>query len=612
MRWQPGNAQHIGSRAEQQDSFGFSDPSDRPFVEHAGLAAVVADGMGGMANGGAASAAAVRGLLDAYRAKTAAESIPDALVRSINSANDAVTRLCRATGVKNTGTTLAAIVLHQDWLYWVAAGDSRVYLYSEGILTRLTKDHVYAIDLDTQVAQGVITPDQAVSDPKREALTSYLGLETLPYVDRSVRPFPVKPGDCVLVCSDGLYRSLSEEEIAGSLETDGHNTCETLVDRAVSRHLPAQDNITVIAVKCRAEEPVAGRMATPLVSIAALAVLIAASFEVWRRSIPVIEHFNVDHAQIEVGQSAILRWSASHGNLTILPDIGRLDRANGARPVSPPRKTVYTLTAKNLFGSAQRSLAVDVLPSVAKQPVITLFEASPHAIKTGQPVVLKWSVQDAGKVSIEPAPDTAGLSRSGTRKVSPKVTTTYTLTAMGNGESAIAKTTVTVAPAPTLSLTIVRFVSDKSDIPVGGSATLKWAVIGYARSLGIDHGIGKVKAEGTCKVTPSSKTTYTLTAVARGGEPVTAAATVNVLPAPRIDRFEAAWDGQVWKLHWAVSGPATRISIQPDIGVVSSSSPPDGLPLKSPSADRYTLTAVGTGGSISKDVPLQPAADTPR
>src|SRR5258708_1760599 len=88
----PGNAQHIGSRQQQQDAFGFSDLSDAAFRKHGGILSVVADGMGGMAHGDAASKTALRSFLDAYLRKTETEPIPDALQRSLMEANQAVFR----------------------------------------------------------------------------------------------------------------------------------------------------------------------------------------------------------------------------------------------------------------------------------------------------------------------------------------------------------------------------------------------------------------------------------------------------------------------------------------------------------------------------------------
>src|SRR5579871_1082496 len=107
MRFLPGNAQHIGSRHSQQDSFGFGDPDDQAFLEHAGFLAIVCDGMGGMEYGDAASRTAVRAFLDAYRRKTPGETIPDALERSVHEANQQVVALASSLGlVEGVGTTL--------------------------------------------------------------------------------------------------------------------------------------------------------------------------------------------------------------------------------------------------------------------------------------------------------------------------------------------------------------------------------------------------------------------------------------------------------------------------------------------------------------------------
>src|SRR5450432_4177699 len=99
MHLLPTNAQHIGDRHSQQDSFGFGDPENREFVEHGGFLAVVCDGMGGMEFGDAASRAATRAFLDAYQAKTVGESIPAALERSVRTANDAVVALAHSYGL---------------------------------------------------------------------------------------------------------------------------------------------------------------------------------------------------------------------------------------------------------------------------------------------------------------------------------------------------------------------------------------------------------------------------------------------------------------------------------------------------------------------------------
>src|SRR5882724_10366752 len=102
MRFSPGNAQSIGARAEQQDSFGFSDSHSTEFVARAGVAAVVADGMGGLANGSAASQAAIATFLAAYEAKQPGETIPNALDRALREANRSVVALF-SKGQKESG-----------------------------------------------------------------------------------------------------------------------------------------------------------------------------------------------------------------------------------------------------------------------------------------------------------------------------------------------------------------------------------------------------------------------------------------------------------------------------------------------------------------------------
>src|ERR1700730_6375630 len=100
------NAQHIGTRHSQQDSFAFADPGDREFLSHGGFLAVVCDGMGGMEHGDAAGRTAVEAFLKAYQFKTPEESIPEALERSARASNQEVVALAVQLGlVENMGTT---------------------------------------------------------------------------------------------------------------------------------------------------------------------------------------------------------------------------------------------------------------------------------------------------------------------------------------------------------------------------------------------------------------------------------------------------------------------------------------------------------------------------
>lgn len=247
MGFAAGNAQHIGARPQQQDAFGFSDPSDRTFVIHGGFLGVVADGVGGLTHGSEASQSAVRTFLQAYHLKSPGESIPDALARSLSEANSAVLRV--ASAAEGAGTTLVAAVLHSQSLCWISAGDSRIYLLHGNRLTRVTSDHVYARQLDEQAAQGLISRDEAQNHSERGSLTSYLGQSEPKEVDRSMHPLALQPDDCVILCSDGFYRALDELEIVGAFRGDLQRGCDTLVGQVLAKRRKQQDNLTVIALK---------------------------------------------------------------------------------------------------------------------------------------------------------------------------------------------------------------------------------------------------------------------------------------------------------------------------------------------------------------------------
>ena len=246
MKIIPGNAQHIGTRKEQQDDFGFSDINNARFISHGGVIAVLTDGMGGLKMGREASRTAVRTMRKAYEAKSPEETIPGALDRSLHLANKAVFEMAQEAGLEeDVGTTLVAAVVHREALYWISVGDSRIYLFRKGQLTRLTFDHVYARELDKEVARGNISRQEAESDPDRDALTSYLGSPEIKEIDRNVSEFLLEPGDRILLCSDGLHRALPEKEMAQMLGGQPQDDAESLVKNALSKKLPHQDNLTV-------------------------------------------------------------------------------------------------------------------------------------------------------------------------------------------------------------------------------------------------------------------------------------------------------------------------------------------------------------------------------
>src|SRR5271165_4137966 len=192
MRILTANAQHIGTRHSQQDSFGFADPDDLEFLSHAGFLAIVCDGMGGMEHGDAAGHTAVDAFLKAYRRKTPEESIPQALERSAREANQEVVALATQLGLlENMGTTLVAAAVIPGAYYFISVGDSALYLVDHGQARMLNRPHVFANLLQKAVESGIMSREDADRHPERESLTSYIGAQKLEEIDHNLEPWPL-------------------------------------------------------------------------------------------------------------------------------------------------------------------------------------------------------------------------------------------------------------------------------------------------------------------------------------------------------------------------------------------------------------------------------------
>jgi PPM family protein phosphatase len=256
MSFLPGNAQHIGARSSQQDSFGFGNLDDELFLAHGGFVAVVCDGMGGMEYGDVASRTAVRVFLDAYQRKTPAESIPAALERSVRDANDRVVEIAHNLGAaEGVGTTLIAAVLIDSGpgkaMYFISVGDSGLFHVSEGQIQTVNRPHVFANLLDDAVTRGTMSKEQALLHPERESLTSFIGVDVLEEIDRNVDAWPLVDGDSILLASDGLFKTLTAAEILGSLNGNAQAWPDALVERTLEKRYEYQDNVTVLSVTVR-------------------------------------------------------------------------------------------------------------------------------------------------------------------------------------------------------------------------------------------------------------------------------------------------------------------------------------------------------------------------
>ena len=233
-------------------------------------------------------------------------------------------------------------------------------------------------------------------------------------------------------------------------------------------------------------------------------------------------------------------------------------------------------------------------------PVINSFTADPTSITAGESSTLSWSVSGATTVAIDQGVGNVGLT--GTRTVSPTTTTTYTLEASNRAGNSTATVQVTVS-APPLPV-INSFTADPTSILPGESSTLSWSVSG-ATAVTIDPDIGSVALSGTCTVSPTTTTTYTLEASNEAGS---STATVQVtVPLPVINYFTAdpssIFGGGTSTLSWSVSDAITVYIYsgeEPSIVIL-----PDhtGTRIVSPTTTTtYTLEANNEAGSITATV----------
>ena len=248
----PGNAQDVGKRSDQQDSFGFSDPGDAGFMAHGGMLAIVADGMGGMAHGAEASQIAVRTFLAQYAGKQPGEAVTQALARAVEAADRAVYEFAASVGLqRDVGSTLIAAAFTPAGMHFTSVGDSSLYLLRNGSIERLNRPHTLSERLADLVKRGEMSVEEAAIDPDRDALTSYIGAGKIAEIDASVEGLALTPGDMIILCSDGLYRALTLEEMAriASAADDGQRAADALIAQALARELPRQDNVTVLCVR---------------------------------------------------------------------------------------------------------------------------------------------------------------------------------------------------------------------------------------------------------------------------------------------------------------------------------------------------------------------------
>ncbi|HET9821553.1 MAG TPA: PP2C family serine/threonine-protein phosphatase [Burkholderiaceae bacterium] len=245
MRFSVYQVSRKGGREKNEDRMGYC------YTRDAGLFAL-ADGMGGHPEGEVASQLALQTMAALFQ-RDAKPKLADPLRflhDAIMAGHHQLLRYATEKALMDTPrTTIVACVLQGNTAFWAHCGDSRLYLVRGGKLIARTRDHSYS-ELQDTLSQVVPMPERF----NRNVLFTCLGSPGKPVVD-TAGPFLVQTGDRILLCSDGLWGSVSDAEIATQLtERPISDAVPELVEQALRNAGPKSDNVTVIAAEWESED----------------------------------------------------------------------------------------------------------------------------------------------------------------------------------------------------------------------------------------------------------------------------------------------------------------------------------------------------------------------
>ena len=243
MKFAVYQASRIGGRHYNQDrvAYAYSDEA---------LLLVLADGMGGHLHGEIAAQITIQTFMQAF-AQTAQPRLPEPekfLVEIVRRSHEAIIQYARTQNLGgNPGTTCVAALVQDGKACWVHAGDSRLYLLRDHKMVAVTHDHSVVQQWEDW---GIISHDEMKTHPDRNKITNCLGgVENMFYVESSPS-VPLQSGDVLLLCSDGLWGPLEDEEVAAAFSTAPLSVAlEHLMDEALFLGGAHADNTTAVLVR---------------------------------------------------------------------------------------------------------------------------------------------------------------------------------------------------------------------------------------------------------------------------------------------------------------------------------------------------------------------------
>jgi serine/threonine protein phosphatase PrpC len=232
-----------GPRQYNQDRLAYSYSKDA-------LLLVLADGMGGHRNGEIAAQLAVKTLTDAFQrlAVPALSSPAKFLIEHIQQVHDMIENVTQAEDlIESPRTTIVTAIIQRGYLYCAHVGDSRLYHFRNGHLLFRTEDHSVVQSL---YKKGMITKEEMATHPYKNKIYNCLGGETPPQIDLADR-HELLEGDTVLLCTDGVWGVISDQQIKEIIQHNNNITEATtdLMDSAEFASDDKGDNMSAIGLQ---------------------------------------------------------------------------------------------------------------------------------------------------------------------------------------------------------------------------------------------------------------------------------------------------------------------------------------------------------------------------
>lgn len=216
---------------------------------------ILADGMGGEVGGERASHTVVDSFRDHFL-QDGEQDLRNRLINALSAANMKLYQVVQEEPeLQNMGCTLVALVFDGSSVQWISVGDSPLWLYRQGFLQRLNKNHSVAGLLAEKVARGDITPEVAAASDKRSQLLEAVMGNDIEHVDIPADPLEVQIGDVFLVASDGVETCSVEEleELVASSTTEANSLVNKILNLVEDHGRKSQDNSTIMALKISAD-----------------------------------------------------------------------------------------------------------------------------------------------------------------------------------------------------------------------------------------------------------------------------------------------------------------------------------------------------------------------